>query len=61
MPSNSAVHALHSCILPLLLKWVIDLDFYTIGSWGLRKFWGKYYLSGRDNTDMKVIKLIVIP
>ncbi len=35
------------------------LYYRQLGVWG--KYRGMYYLSGRDNTDMKVIKLIVIP
>ena len=52
MPSNSAVHALHSCILPLLLKWVIYLDFYTIGSWGFEENIGGSTISQAEITQI---------
>ncbi len=52
MPSNSAVHALPSCILPLLLKWVIDLDFYIIGSWGFEENIGGSTISQAEITQI---------
>ncbi len=62
MPSNSAVHALTLLYFTSSVEvgYRLGLLYYRqLGVWG--KYRGKYYLSGRDNTDMKVIKLIVIP